>query len=293
MRDNWDDLRFVLAVAEEGSVSAAARRLGVNHATVLRRVAAYEESVGVALFDKTARGYTVPGPQRRIIEAAREVDRAVQAVGRMLQGARAPLAGEVRVTSTDTLCLFVLPAIIRHLHDGAPDLKIELICANARLDLSRTVADIAVRPAERLPSELVGEAAASMGFGLYRKAGQTEEAWLGLSGALSRSIPARWMQEHIDPGAVAASSDSFPVLSEMAAVGQGMAILPDILARNDPRLERVAGRIPEMKIPVWVASHADLADVPRISETRRTLARAIAGIADSFLYDHSAPAATG
>ncbi|MCB2152823.1 MAG: LysR family transcriptional regulator, partial [Rhodobacteraceae bacterium] len=58
-RDNWDDLRFVLAVAEEGSVSGAARRLGVNHATVLRRIAAFEEATGVEIFDKTARGYAV------------------------------------------------------------------------------------------------------------------------------------------------------------------------------------------------------------------------------------------
>ncbi len=57
--DNWDDLRYVLAVAETGSVSGAARRLGVNHATVLRHVAAYEARHGIELFDKSARGYAV------------------------------------------------------------------------------------------------------------------------------------------------------------------------------------------------------------------------------------------
>ncbi|SPH17778.1 HTH-type transcriptional regulator TfdS [Defluviimonas aquaemixtae] len=280
MRENWDDLRFILAVAEEGSVSAAARRLDVNHATVLRRVAAYEQAVGVTLFDKTARGYSVPGPQRRIIDAAREVDRAVQAVGRMLQGARAPLAGEVRVTSTDTFCQFVLPTIIRRIRDDAPDLKIELICANVHLDLSRTHADIAVRPTEHLSSELVGEAPVSMGFGLYRKSGTPSEAWLGLSGALSRSLPARWMSKSVDPARIVASSDSFPVLREMAAEGQGMAILPDILGQTDPSLVRVEGGIPDMAIPIWVACHADLADVPRIAETCHALIRALAGIGD-------------
>ncbi|MBS0563422.1 MAG: LysR family transcriptional regulator, partial [Proteobacteria bacterium] len=73
-RANWDDLRFVLAVIQEGSVSAAARVIGVNHATVLRRVAAFEAAHGLALFDKTARGYRIPPDRAQVIEAARDVD---------------------------------------------------------------------------------------------------------------------------------------------------------------------------------------------------------------------------
>ena len=120
-RINWDDLRFVLAVAEEGSVSGAARRLGVNHATVLRRVAAYEAAAGVEIFAKTARGYTVPEAYDALIEAAREVDRAVQAVGRMVHGARSPLSGEIRVTATDSLCQTVLPKIVASLAQRGRD----------------------------------------------------------------------------------------------------------------------------------------------------------------------------
>ena len=77
MRDNWDDLRYVLAVAEEGSVSGAARRLGVNHATVLRRIAAFEEAADLSLFEKGPQGYDVPPDLDRIIAATREVDEAV------------------------------------------------------------------------------------------------------------------------------------------------------------------------------------------------------------------------
>ncbi len=279
MRDNWDDLRFVLAVAEEGSVSAAARRLGVNHATVLRRVAAYEHAVGIELFEKTARGYVVPAARRRIIDAAREVDRAVQSVGRMLQGARAPVAGTVRVTSTDTFCQLILPPIILDLRSRAPELKVELLCSNAHVDLGRVQADVTVRPAETLPEDLVGEAAATLAFGLFRRKWSATGAWLGVSGALSRSFPGRWIGEEVDAALIVGAADSFPVLREMAATGQGMAILPRFMGQEDERLEEVSDTLPDMAVDIWVASHVDLADVPRIAETRRGLARALAAIA--------------
>ena len=279
MRENWDDLRFVLAVAEEGSVNAAARRLGVNHATVLRRVAAYEDATGVAIFDKTARGYVVSGAQQRVIEAAREVDRAVQSVARTLQGVRAPLTGDVRVTSTDTFCQYVLPPVVSELRKASPELRIELLCTNTHLDLARTHADITVRPTDSLSDDLVGEIGATLGFGLFRQKGSGSSDWLGICGPLSRSLIGRWMANELDPAGIVACADSFPVLREMAAAGQGMAPLPWFLGHEDGRLEEVRGIIPDISVDIWVASHADLADVPRIAETRRALVAALDGMA--------------
>jgi DNA-binding transcriptional LysR family regulator len=283
MRENWDDLRFVLAVAEEGSVSAAARRLGVNHATVLRRVAAFEEASGMALFDKSPHGYGVPADQRRIIEATREVEQAVQAVRRMLQGLRAPLSGEVRVTSTDTFCLFVMPEMLLRLRRVAPDLKVELLSSNAHLDLARTHAEIAVRPAAQLPDDLMGESPAKLGFAAFRAAGYEGDDWLGISGPLARSIPGRWLASKVDPARIVAAADSFPVLREMAARGLGRAILPAFLGAEDTRLERLTEEFEPVAVDIWVASHADLAAVPRIAEARRTLSDALAAMAPRLL----------
>ncbi len=283
MRDNWDDLRFVLAVAEEGSVSGAARRLGVNHATVLRRVAAFEHASGIALFDKSPHGYDVPAGQRRIIEAAREVEQAVQAVRRMLQGVRAPLVGEVRVTSTDTFCLCVMPEVLSRLRRAAPDLRVHLLCSNAHLDLARTHAEIAVRPAVQLPDDLVGEAPARLGFAAFRAKGHAGEDWLGISGPLARSVPGRWIAANIDPARVVGTADSFPVLKEMIARGLGQSILPAFLGAEDPALERMTIRTETMEVDIWVASHADLADIPRIAETRRTLCDALKAMAPRLI----------
>ncbi len=282
-REDWDDLRYVLAVAETGTISAAARRLGVNHATVLRRVAQFEQRIGTELFEKTPRGYMLAPDLARVIEAARDVDRAVQTVQRLLAGARAPLTGEVRITSTDSFCQCLLPPILARIATEAPALKVTLISSNGYVDLGRTEADVAVRPTARLPGNLIGERPALLGFGLYRARGAGAEVWLGLTGQLERTVPARWMADHVGADRIGDASDSFLTLRELAAAGRGMAILPHFLAAGDARLAPVTGLMPALAVDVWVASHADLADVPRIALMRRLLTRGLAAEAARLL----------
>lgn len=274
--ENWDDLRFVLAVVDEGSVSAAARRLGVNHATVLRRIAAFEEAAGTIIFDKTARGYSIPADRGRIVDAAREVDRAVQTVVRLMEGARAPLTGEVRITSTDSFCQVLLPAILSEISRAAPEVRFQLLSSNAHLDLGRIEADITVRPTARLPDELVGLKAGTLVFRLYRARGADDALpWLGLAGQLSRTVPARWMAEHVPESEIGAGADSFLTLREMAFLGLGKAILPASIGDNEPRLGPMPNLYPGQVVDIWVASHADLASVPRIALMRRLLTDAL------------------
>ncbi|MGB5560026.1 MAG: LysR family transcriptional regulator [Paracoccaceae bacterium] len=279
-KENWDDLRYVLAVAEQGSVSAASRVLGVNHATVLRRIAAFEERHGVELFNKSARGYAISEDRIRVIDAAREVENAVLAVDRIIQGAQAPLRGVVRVTSTDTFCGAVLPAMLARWQGQEGELRIELLSTNAHLDLSRLHADIAVRPTLQLADDLAGELAAKLAFDIYARPGADTEKWLGLSGSLARSMVAGWLADRAGAEAITGAADSFVTLREMAAAGMGQAILPCILGDADARLERRRGVLPDMAVDIWVASHFDLADVPRIRAVRRLLVEGLASIAD-------------
>ncbi len=278
MADDWDDLRFVLAVAEEGTVSGAARRLGVNHATVLRRVAQFEERVGSILFDKTPRGYVLPTDRTRIIDAVREVDRAVQLVHRLITGARAPLSGDVRITSTDSFCQILLPPLLARISAIAPGLRAILVSSNAYVDLGRSQADVTVRPTVRLPEELTGTRAAVLAFAVYGPAGTAPppHQWLTLTGQLERTLPARWMAENVAADLLGDGADSFLTVHALAVLGRGLAILPCFLGDADDRLQRVEGRMPPMSVDIWVASHTDLAQVPRIALMRRLLSEAIA-----------------
>ncbi len=279
-KENWDDLRYVLAVAEQGSVSAAARVLGVNHATVLRRIAAFEERHAVELFEKSARGYTIADDRVRVLDAAREVETAVLAVDRIIQGAQAPLRGVVRVTSTDTLCTMVLPDMLARWQGQEGELKMELLSTNAHLDLSRLHADIAVRPTQQPAEDLAGEVAAKLGFDIYARPGVGTGKWIGLSGALARSMVAGWLADTARADSISGAADSFVTLREMAAAGMGQVILPCILGDADPRLERRPRVMPVMAVDIWVLSHFDLADVQRIRAVRRLLVEGLASIAD-------------
>ncbi len=275
-RDNWDDLRFVLAVAETGSVSAAARELGVNHATVLRRVAAFEERHGILVFERTPTGYAVPRERQRIVEAARAAEAAHMAVMRLISGARAPLTGAVRITSTDTFCQSVLPRAVARLRADAPELRVDILSSNAHADLARVEAEIAIRPTTDLPENLAGEVAADLGFAVYAPAEDPQtSSWLGLSGALARSKAADWLKDVIVTHDLAGVADSFVTLREMVAGGLGRSVLPCVLGDGDARLVRLPDAMPELLVPVWVASHVDLADAPRIAAVRGRLAQAL------------------
>ena len=268
---NWDNLRFVLAVADKGSLSGAAKALGVNHATVLRRVAAFEEEHGGAVFDRSAAGYRVLPDRARVIEAARDVASAMGSVERLMHGARAPVRGVVRISSTDSLCQTVLPGFVAGMHEMSPGLRLEFSSSNAHLDFARLQADIAVRPAVRLPDELTGQIAARMTFRAYAVPGAS--GWLGLSGPLMRSSPAVWIADNVGPEAITGAADSFMVLREMALAGVGVAYLPGYLGQG---LEPRPDLAPEIQVPVWVASYTELADVPRIRVVREQLVAYVA-----------------
>ena len=278
-RFDWDDVRVMHAVAEAGSLSGAARALGVNHATVLRRVSSFEQATGVTVFDRTARVYRVAPRRARLIAAIRAMEAAALGVARALDAARAPLAGTVRVTSTDTLSLTVLAPIVARLMSAAEGLTIEINAQNLPSDLARLDADIAVRPAVSLPPELVGARAGHLHFGVYAAPevlADPASGWLGFGGTLLRSKPSEWLDGHVAEADIAGRADSFPVLREMAANGQGRAILPCVLGDGDRRLTRDDGLFPAMFVDIWVASHADLADVPRIRAVRDMLVCALA-----------------
>ena len=265
-RHNWDDLRFALAVIEAGSVGAAARRLGVNHATVLRRLAACEDRAGAGLFHRTPQGYVPRDDRADAIAALREAGAAIARAAHYLAAAESPArrSRPIRVTSTDTFCHVVLPPIAARLARGADPLRIELISANGHLDFARLEADLTVRPALELPSALQGRAVARLGFAVYAAPG-VDGPWLGLSGPLARSRAAEWLAAQASPGDLGASSDSFLALRAMAVEGMGVALLPCVLGDGEQRLERRGIPIAEATVPIWVAAPTTIAGEPRIA----------------------------
>ena len=271
--NNWDDIRFALAVADEGSLNAAAKRLGVNHATVLRRIAGFEAATGVRLFQRSARGYAVDPAARRVLDAMRGVEAAIGRVDRMTAGKAERIAGPVQLTSTDSLSLTLLPRHVTAFRNAHPELTISVISTNARLNFARLDAEVAIRPAQTLPADMIGDRVGTMRMRVYGAADYlaarprrqaAAHDWLGVSDLLSRSPVYDW-QARLPQDRIALRADSFSTLAAHARAGLGLAMLPSVVAEG---LTPAPGFDDELTTGVWVAAHPDLANAPRIALCR-------------------------
>jgi DNA-binding transcriptional LysR family regulator len=276
---NWDDLRFVLAVADHGSVSGAARALGVTHATVLRRIAAFEEAAGTPVFERLAHGYRLRPDRADVIEAAREAANRIDRVEALMRGSGGGGAGDLRLTTVDSLACAVIPAVLPKLAAAVAPGRVVLLVSNDHLDMARLQADIALRPAPSLPDDMTGEVALHMSFGCYGAPGLAADApWLGLAGTTARAPVGRWMAENLPQDRIGPSASSFVALREMARAGLGAAILPDVLGQGADGLEPLARDMPQITVPVWVACHRDLDGIPRLDKARAALTSALRGL---------------
>ena len=117
---NWDNLRFVLTVAKRGSVAAAARELGVNRTTVLRRIDAFQQNLGCRIFERCKTGYVLTLEAEKIIDAAQEVESTLFNIQRQIEGRELRLVGELRVTTTDTLMVSIIGPYLAGFHRKHP-----------------------------------------------------------------------------------------------------------------------------------------------------------------------------
>jgi len=254
--ENWDNLRYVLAVAESGSVLQAAKALRVNHATVLRQIATFEERHGVTIFERTTKGYRLIPEHHALIEAAQAAEAAMQEVARLASGGRDITVETVRLASTDTLGSFILPAFVSRFAQSHPRVDVAILSSNAHLDLLRAQAHIVVRPALKLSDDLLGEVVCELGIAAYA-ATEGLDKWHGLTGPLARSIAAQWVASEVPPSRMTTAADSFLTLQELAAQGAGIAPLPCFLGDRDARLVRLDRVMPHLRVPIWVARHVD------------------------------------
>jgi DNA-binding transcriptional LysR family regulator len=273
-RVNWDDLRILLAIADHGSVASAARSLGVNHTTVLRRMHAFEEAQKIRLFDRLPTGYALTAEGEQLVAGARSIDDTVAGLERRITGRDLKLEGVIRMTTTDTFMTSVLSRHLASFREKHPRITIELALTNNRLSLTRRDADVAIRPARELPSPLVGVRAADVGFGVYGAdhyvAGHSadplsdDHVWLGGDEMLVNSPVAKWMEHHVPNAQIGFRADSFVALKHAVQAGMGLAILPCCLVDGDPSLTRLETSADDLKTHLWVLTHEDLIKAARI-----------------------------
>lgn len=290
---DWNDLRYVVAVSRDGSAAAAARALGVSHATVLRRVAAIEQGIGVALFDRLPTGYVPTDIGRTLIEVGESFESVLLDTHRRIEAKTAGLSGAVRFTTTDSLAHCVVPPLLTSFRARYPAIVVELMVTNARLDLDTRAADVTLRPTTQPPESWVGMRLAHNDFALFaapeflsKHAGVpwTEYDWLMPAGIAGNNAVSAWLRAQVSADRVVGTADSFLALRQLAASGIGAAPLPMFMAAPD--LVPFKGLPRSATGDLWVLTHPDLRRAARVQAFMDHLAdgiRAMRGTIESKL----------
>jgi DNA-binding transcriptional LysR family regulator len=267
----WDDLRTVLAIARAGSLSGAARVLGVNHATVFRRLGAIEQGLGVKLFERTRGGYTPTTAGEDVAAAAARIDAEVAGVERRVVGRDRLPAGSLRVTTTDTLLTGLLSPVLAAFRRQYPEIVLEIVVSNTQLNLSKRDADVAVRPTSSPAENLVGRRAGTIAQAPYAAATPERDPpepadadWIGPDETLWYRQLEDWMRRQGHDQRCGYRVDSLAGMHAAARAGAGAAILPCYLGDADPALVRIGGPVEALAIDLWLLTHPDLRDVARI-----------------------------
>lgn len=270
---DWDDLRIFHAVAEHGSLNAAAKVLHVNHTTVLRRIGAFEDQLGVRLFERLPSGYVLTPAGEELLAAASGMADTVAAVERKVKGQDLRLEGELRVTTTDSLGMSILPAILKDFHRAYPGITVELATTNVFVNLTRRAADIAIRPTNDPPDTLVGRKVATIRYAVYATkrmaAGfnlkqPATHPWVMLDQGLADTTAGKWLRSTCPNLAPVLRADSFVSLREAARAGIGVALLPCYLGDTNHDLARAWAPIPGLTTDLWLLTHEDLRRTARI-----------------------------
>lgn len=270
---NWDDLRFVLAVSQHGSLAKAAKALHVDHTTVGRRVEAAEQSLSVTLFTRTTTGFVPTADARRLLASMHKVEDAVVAVERAAAPNPDRLEGKLTVTSPETFGVSYLAPRLSAFGVTHPGLSIDLVAAGTVLDLGRGEAEVAVRTFRSKSENLLVRKAGVVVYGLYAsddyltrhplRSRESLHEHRILSAASATDIEAQWLR-HLNPQATPAFASALSLaLAAAARASSGVAILPRYLGDAEPTLRHIP--MPdEPSEPIWLTVHDDLKKTPRV-----------------------------
>lgn len=275
----WDDFRLVKAIADARGLPAAAAQIGVNHSTVFRRLGQIEEALGVKLFERHRTGYTLTPAGEEIVAVAERVDADITAVTRKIVGRELAPAGELRVTTNDSLLVHLLTSLFARFREAYPTIQLDVVLTNQALNLSKRDADVAIRATDRPPENLVGRRIANVAWALYGRAidfpdPETQRAtdlsrlcdrtWVSLGDNLASLNVVRFVQTHIAPENVAYKVNTVLGLAEAIEAGLGIGHLPCFIADARPSLVRLQPPDPQFEAQLWLLTHPDLRHNARV-----------------------------
>lgn len=273
----WNDQRVFLAVIEEGSLTGAARRLGLSHPTVRARVAALEAALGTTLFTRSVNGLKPTDHAADLCAAARSMAAASELFIRQAAAPSSEAAGVVRLSVSEFNGVEVVPPVIAALRLRHPRIRIELALSNMTADLLAGEVDIAVRNTQPLQAALVARKVPPITLGLYATKSYlmrrgvpssldelASHDLIGPDRSLDDIAMAEQLWPGFDPTRLVLRTDSHPAVSAAVRAGVGIGGIQVPAADKDTALKRVLPDITVPRLETWVVTHEDLRNLPRV-----------------------------
>ncbi|WP_296429594.1 LysR family transcriptional regulator [Yoonia sp.] len=274
---DWNKARAFLVTAEEGSLSAAARALGMAQPTLGRQVDGLEQELGIVLFERVGRGLTLTPSGLELLEHVRDMGEAAGRVSLTALGQSQALEGTICISASETYATVLLPPLVAKLRKMEPGIQVEIVVANHASDLRRREADIAIRNFRPTEPDLIAKKIGDAYAVLYA----TPE-YIAQIGSPTKPHDLRhadfvnmdrsgMMLKGLNTLGLGLTEANFPLLTESYLVmwelvrqGAGIGVLDAHIGDADPAVRRVLPDLEPLVFPIWLVAHRELTTNRRI-----------------------------
>ena len=274
---DWNKARAFLVTAEEGSLSAAARALGMAQPTLGRQVDGLEQELGIVLFERVGRGLTLTPSGLELLEHVRDMGEAAGRVSMTALGQSQALEGTICISASETYAAVLLPPIIAKLRIMEPGVQVEIVVANHASDLRRREADIAIRNFRPTEPDLIAKKIGDADAVLYAtpdyiaKIGNPTKPYDLRHADFVNMDHSGMMLKGLNTLGLGLTEANFPLLTENYLVmwelvrqGAAIGILDAYIGDADPVVRRVLPDLEPLVFPIWLVSHRELTTSRRI-----------------------------
>lgn len=286
---DWNQLKAFLETAETGSLSAAARKLGLTQPTLSRQVAAIEQRMGVTLFERVGKAMALTPTGQDLLTHARAMGAAADALQLVASGRSKAVGGVVSVSATYGMAAYFLAPLVRQLREQEPTIAIEVIATDTNSDLLRREADIAIRHVKPDQPDLIARFVREATAHYY-----ASEDWVKVHGHPRRAEEAAHLpfvgadrsghflaflrQQGLPLSEANFSCYADHSMAQWSLVRHGMGIgaMADEIARDTPGMVRVLDEVPPVRFPIWLVTHRELRTSRPIRVVFDALARGLA-----------------
>ena len=270
MAMNWDDLKVILAICREGSLSGAARVLGTSHSTVFRQINAIEKKLATRFFNRLSHGYEMTEAGETVLARAPGIEDNILDLEMELKNKDLRLKGTIRLTAPEGITNYLLLPHLARFYQQHPEIQIDLIVSSDDLKLTQHQADIAIRTTTKPPATSIGKKVCDFNLGIYATEDYLQKVkhldfphydYLQINNGVNWFPAPYWSAD--SPPNIVFKCDSIQAVTRAANEGIGAVILPCLVGEKEPLLKRA---IPPIKgqTELWLLTHADLRQTARV-----------------------------